>query len=115
MASPRVRIEVAEQKTWGGDSVLVLSCFSFFRVEKLVEMFGEQDSAKYCALLNDELLPNKAVTMGERWIFQQSNASIHRSAHTRFCFTKHIVDVLAGPLRSADLNTIEHLWGDPRA
>lgn len=88
------------------------SCFYYYRVGKLVAMVGKPDSAKYYApLLNNKLLPYAVVTMEERWIFQQDNAAIPRSALKRSWFTENNVDVLPWHLHFPDLNPIENLWG----
>ena len=57
-------------------------------------MYGKQDSAKFCDLLKDYLLPCAAVTHGENWTYQQDNAAIHRSFYTQKWFMNNGVDVL---------------------
>ena len=45
------------------------------------------------------------------WRFQQDNAPIHTSNHTKNFFTDTDIEVLECPADSPDLNLIENLWG----
>ena len=78
---------------------MIWSCFSYYGRNNLVTMYGKQDSAKYCELLKDDLLPFAAVTHGENWTYQQDNAAIHRSFYTKKWFRDNGVDVLPWPSR----------------
>ena len=62
---------------------MIWSCFSYYGRNSLVIMYGKQDSAKYCELLKEDLLPFAAVTQGENWTYQKGSAAIRRSFYTK--------------------------------
>ncbi len=95
----------------GGGSVMVWGAFGGQGKTSIAFLDGTQDSVKYCATLQDFLLPVAADIAGPNWVFQQDNAAIHTSKHTKAWFESNNVRVLPWPARSPDLNPIENVWG----
>ena len=57
-------------------------------------------------------MSNAADLAGEKWVFQQDNAPIHQSRQMKTWFKSKNMQVLVWSSRSANLNSIENLWGD---
>jgi len=101
---------------YGNPAVLVVASRENFRscfggcvtykgvpgVGSLVPVDGNIDSHKYITILQTSLWPmvSKHFT-GKRWLFQDDNAPVHRSA-----FTKNVGDHLMVPVRRTDT-----FWG----
>lgn len=70
------------------------------------------DSSLYQDILGDEMFGSVESCVGdtENWIFQQDNASCHKSAATQQWFEDNDVNVIEFPAYSPDLNPIENLW-----
>jgi hypothetical protein len=75
----------------------------------LAEVKGKNTAETYIKTLLDFLLPELQVAEG-RVVFQQDNASIHKTDAVKAFFTENNVDVLEWPPQSPDLSPIENIW-----
>lgn len=83
-------------------------------VGELCEISRGMNSAEYTSILDDFLLPSIDITYGDsaaEFTFQQDNARMHTSYHTRAWFQAHPeVRCMEWPVKSPDLNLIENVW-----
>jgi hypothetical protein len=70
---------------------------------------GKMNSAKYCEILQSQLLPN-AYQADYGWRFQQDNAPTYIVKLTHQFFVTNDVPVIDWPANSPDLNPIKNLW-----
>ena len=73
---------------------MIWGAISYYGVEELAILDGNQDSAVYCKTLQDNLLAFAAEVFKETWTYKQDNASIHRSKGTKKWFKDNNIDVL---------------------
>ncbi|KAF0704573.1 hypothetical protein AaE_014868 [Aphanomyces astaci] len=82
----REDVETYSKRVAGGGSVMVWGRISFYNKTELAFLEGRQDSARYQETLDTYLLPAmrelSELTSCAQPIFQQDNASIHRSRST---------------------------------
>ena len=69
------------------------------------------DSKQYTDMLTEHFLEDFFRIAGNRAIFQQDNAPIHVSRHSKAFFSDKNVVLMDWPALSPDLNSIENLWG----
>ena len=69
------------------------------------------NSEGYIGVLRDVLLPSMSGISNAPAIFQQDNASIHKSKKTTAWLAAQNFEILPWPALSPDLNPIEDLWG----
>ena len=88
---------------WAGMSSVDLTLVAFVE--------GNMDSAQYCKVLGEYLLPFANDNMNGDFDFQQDNAPVHTSTFTTNWFSHKGIKPLKFPKRFPDLNTIKNLWG----
>ncbi|GFX98391.1 transposable element Tcb1 transposase [Trichonephila clavipes] len=92
---------------FGGGSIMVWGCFSWFGLNPLVPVIGNMNSEMYVGILDNAALPTLWQYFGEGpFLFQRDNCSIHTSRLAQTWFDKMGVRKLDWPSQNPDL---EHL------
>ena len=85
-------------------------CFSAAGPGRLVKVEGKLNAAKYCKILEDNLIQSPRELQLGRFIFQQDNDPKHTAKATQKLYKDNKVNVLEWVSQSPDVNPIENLW-----
>jgi transposase len=101
---------ITETKKFGGGSVMVWACFSYYGVGKIYFIDGIMDAPRYVSILSSSLPPSLESMGLSEFIFQQDNDSKHTASVTKRFFSNRSIKILPWPAMSPDMNPIENLW-----
>lgn len=98
----------------GGGSMMIWGCMGANGVGHATKVTGTVNSELYLEILKDEMLNSREWCLEEKeqenMVFQQDNASCHKSHLVMDWLKEQKIQLLDHPPQSPDLNPIENLW-----
>jgi hypothetical protein len=95
---------------FGGGSVIVWGCFSYYGMGKLVFIDGTMDAVKYVDILSNNLAPSAGSMRLDSFTFQQDNGPEHASRIVKNYFAAKNIDLLPWPLNHPILILLRQHW-----